>query len=597
MSESDIELRISELERKIASYPQGSLATKKIKGKNYYYQRYTHNGKRKEIYVDFDKVEGFQILIEKRKKLEKELKELKNSLPATKTTKPKRSSHKYSTYVRIDDQLKNLALPVQNYKKRECYAMLHNFVFGEQQDKVFILYGLRRTGKTTLIRQILLDMSTEELQKAAFIQIKTGDTLSDINSDLKYLEKQGFKYIFIDEATLMENFIEDAALFSDIYASSGIKIVLSGTDSLGFIFTRQEQLFDRCILLHTTFISYREFENILGIKGIDEYIRYGGTMSMGGINYNETSSFANEKNASEYIDSAVVRNIQHSLKYYPDGGHFRHLLELSEKGELAYAINRVLEDINHRFIAEVLTRAFITDDLRFTARTILHERTNPMDNSNIDRDTLTNTAKELLEILNREEQPVGIDPSHVLQIKEYLTLLDLITDIDVVQLPYTNQHDEITVVSQPGLRYAQTDALINSLLMDASFNALSVIDRHQIAQRILSEMKERMMKDIVLLETKLANPRKEVFRLQFSIGAFDMVIFDPDTLSCEIYEIKYNSRPISSQYLHLINLEKCGMTEHRFGTITGRFVIYLGNAAESEGIKYINVEDFLKNIR
>lgn len=30
-----------------------------------------------------------------------------------------------------------------------------DFVCGEPQDKVFILYGLRRTGKTTMIRQIL----------------------------------------------------------------------------------------------------------------------------------------------------------------------------------------------------------------------------------------------------------------------------------------------------------------------------------------------------------------------------------------------------------------------------------------------------------
>ena len=29
-------------------------------------------------------------------------------------------------------------------------------------------------------------------------------------------------------------------------------------------------------MLHTTFIPYREFEEVLGIKGIDEYIRYGG---------------------------------------------------------------------------------------------------------------------------------------------------------------------------------------------------------------------------------------------------------------------------------------------------------------------------------
>ena len=79
----------------------------------------------------------------------------------------------------------------------------------------------------------------------------------------------------------MENFIRGAALFSDIFASSGMKIALSGADSLGFAFSEEEELYDRCIMLHTTFIPYREFEEVLGKKGIDEYIHYGGTMSLG----------------------------------------------------------------------------------------------------------------------------------------------------------------------------------------------------------------------------------------------------------------------------------------------------------------------------
>lgn len=49
-----------------------------------------------------------------------------------------------------------------------------------------------------------------------------------------------------------------------------------------------------------------------------------------------------------------------------------------------------------------------------------------------------------------------------------------------------------------------------------------------------------MMEDIVLLETKLSRKMCGVFRLQFAIGEFDMVVFDPDKGSCEIYEIKHS---------------------------------------------------------
>ena len=67
---------------------------------------------------------------------------------------------------------------------------------------MFILYGLRRTGKTTLIRQIFAEMSGENLGKAVFIQVTAKDTLANVNQDLKLLEAQGFRYVFLDEVTL-----------------------------------------------------------------------------------------------------------------------------------------------------------------------------------------------------------------------------------------------------------------------------------------------------------------------------------------------------------------------------------------------------------
>lgn len=597
MEEIDILERINELEREIALLPPGSIAVKKVKEKEYYYHRITRNQKRTETYVDFDQVEELRSQIEKRKELETELKKLRRIAPPSEHTKEKKNTHSFSTYVRIGSQLKSLSAPVKKYKRRECYCVLHDFVFGEQQDKVFILYGLRRTGKTTLIRQAMLDMTPEQLKMAAFIQIKAKDTLSEINADLEYLEEHGYKYVFIDEVTLMEDFIEGAALFSDIYASSGMKVVLSGADSLGFIFTEYEQLYDRCILLHTTFIPYREFETVLGIKGIDEYIRYGGTMSMGGINYNEKSSFATNKSTSEYIDSAIARNIQHSLKYYQNGGHFRHLYELYEKGELTSAINRVVEDMNHRFTKEVLTKTFKSNDLAISTRNLLHDRSEPIDiTQNIDEDTVTEVVRTMLDILNKEEQTIEVDDTHAYQIKEYLSLLDLIMEVDLLHFPDINTREKITVISQPGMRYAQANALISSLLLDQKFNVLSAVRRNHILERILSEIKGRMMEDIVLLETKLANPKKQVFRLQFAVGEFDMVIYDPSTITCEIYEIKHSKDVVPNQYRHLINAEKCAETEHRFGTITGRYIIYRGIETESDGVQYLNVEQYLKSL-
>lgn len=576
MNHEEIIARMAEIEREIAVLPAGGVSKKNVHGNIYYYHRITQNGKRMEKYVKADEVDELISNIEKRKKLEKELKKLKQCMP-------KEKNLDFKTKVLVRDRLKSLVSITRNYKKRECIQMLRDYIFEDIADKVFILYGLRRTGKTTLIRQIILELSDSDFNKAAFIQVTSRDSLSEIDEDLRLLEKNGYKYVFLDEVTLMEDFIEGASLFSDIYASSGMKIILSGTDSLGFAFSKEEQLYDRCIMLHTTFIPYREFENVLGIYGIDEYIRYGGTMSLGGINYNASTPFSNIKDTEEYINTSIAKNIQHSLKMYQYGGHFRQLLDLYEKGELTNVINRVVEDMNHRFTKSVVER--------ITANNLLRDR---VDSLNLDKVTLG--IKNMLDILNKEEQSIDISDVHMTQIKKYLSILDLIKEIDLEYLPEVNQKSKIIVVTQPGLRYAQAEAIVENLLLDEKFQELDIQKRTRILERLLSEIRGRMMEDIVLLETKLAKKDKHVFKLQFPIGEFDMVVQDPKTLSCEIYEIKYSKERACEQYRHINDEEKCAMTTHRYGNITGRYVIYRGENTEMDTIQYLNVEDYLKSL-
>ena len=554
-----MQARAAELEQLIADLPAGSITKKTVRGKDYFYHRWTENKKRREKYISADELESFRAQIERRKELEQELKALKKQLPKAKSANPSA----FTTNVRTGEALRSFAASVRGYRRRECFRQLHDFVCGEPQDKVFILYGLRRTGKTTMIRQIFAEMSDTELTKAAFIQITAKDTLADVNRDLKALEAQGFRYVFLDEVTLMEDFIEGAALFSDVFAACGMKIVLSGTDSLGFLFTEDEQLYDRCILLHTTFIPYREFESVLGVRGIDEYIRYGGTMSLGGVHYNETSTFASKESTDEYVDTAIARNIQHSLRCYQYEGHFRHLRDLYEKGELTSAINRVVEDINHRFTLEVLSQDWKSHDLGISASNLRRDRKNPTDIlDRIDLALVTDSLRKLLEIRNKAEQTVALDDVHAAEIKEYLDLLDLTREIDVLHLPDVSTKSERTAVQR----------------------------------RILTEIKGRMLEDIVLLETKLANPKKQVFVLQFPVGEFDMVVFDPEAGSCRIFEIKHSEEAVPQQYRHLIDEQKCAQTEHRYGPITGKFVLYRGKSQVVSGIQYQNVEEYLRSL-
>lgn len=594
---NNINLRISELKKQIETLPAGSVVTKTVHVKQYYYHRQTVNKKRVEKYIPLDEVDSFRKKIVLRKELAAELKQFERSVPLTSSKSLQINTPLFKTNVLTGSMLRKFTEQVHSYERRECYQILEDYICSSYENKVFILYGLRRTGKTTLMRQVMDSMSDEDIANSVFIQLTSKNTMAEVNQDLHLLEDEGYKYIFLDEVTLLSDFIESAALFSDIFVACGMKILLTGTDSLGFIFTEDEQLYDRCIMLHTTFIPYREFESVLNISGIDNYIQYGGTMSISTTHYNDTSVFSTKKKTDEYVDTAIAHNIQHSLRYYQDEGHFRNLQTLYENNELTNIINRVVEDINHRFTLDVLTSDFSSHDLAFSARNLRKDRNSPNDIlDHIDIDSVTLHLRNLLEIKNKDELNITVDEASTEEIREYLYLLDIIDNIDIRSASGHNKNSR-TIITQPGLRYSQADALISSLMQDDTFSSLSLLERSSVKERIRSEIKGRMMEDIILLETKTAHPEKEVFVLQFPVGEFDMVVFDPDELNCQIYEIKHSTLAIPQQYRHLLDPDKCAKTQHRYGPITRKAVIYRGESKLFNNVEYINVEDYLKGIK
>lgn len=597
----DINKRILELENEIALLPQGSINIKKIKGKEQPYLQWTENGKSKSKYIK--KYEREQILagVERRKQLQDELRELKRI-----KVNPTPIPIKFETSVVIGNRLLAMTQGVRNLKERDCFKQLQKYLNSDATDRVCLVFGLRRTGKTTMLRQAVLKMTTEQASKTAYIKAKGTDTMAAMNRDLEKLLELGYENVFIDEVTLMEDFIDSAALFSDIYAAQGMKIVLSGTDSLGFWFALHQELYDRAVTIHTTFIPFREHSRLLGIDSIDEYIRYGGTLRAGELAFDEEdvnaedASFRDDESTRRYIDTAICKNIQHSLSCCQGGGYFRHLQSLYETGELTGAINRISEDMNHRFLSRILINKFKSPDLGSTADVLRRER-DPERRSDIldriDKEAVTKRLMDLMEIRNQEDQSIGITNVHVEEIKEYLKTLDLVVDVTNETIIPRAEPLENIIFTQPGMRYCQAQALVHSLAKDEIFSSLSEQEKTIVSERILEEVRGRMMEEIVLLETfKSAKKNKRVFKLTFSVGEYDMAIYDSKENTCECYEIKHSDQIVPAQTKYLDDEEMLHQTSKRFGNISKRCVLYRGEDMILEnGIEYQNVEEYLKN--
>ena len=508
----------------------------------------------------------------------------------------------FHTNVVTGTGLQALANSVAKYGKRNCFSTLQKFVTGSYDGKICILYGLRRTGKTTLLFQMLSELPIE---KTAYIKVQTIDDMSRLTKDLKALFELGYRYVFIDEITLLSDFIDTAAVLSDVFSMMGMKIVVSGTDSLGFAMANRDELYDRSVTIHTSFIPFREYARLLNICSVDSYIEYGGTLKMENMSFDDPDAafdevaFRDDESTRKYIDTAISRNIQHTLKNDHYGEYFNQLRELYEKGELTNVINRIVQHMNHRFVLRVVEDEFKSHDFGSAKELLLHDL--PAERATVLYDVnekqILERLKAIIEVKEKSETTVLITQEHIDKVKKYLLMLDLI--VNCPERYESGKQAEHIVFSQPGMRYAIAKALVYSLMQDAYFASISEADKAYITGKILDDVKGRMLEDIVLLEVRKTAPSTmEAFKFKFDAGGeFDMVIYDKAGQNCRIYEIKHSTEVNEKQTLHLRDAEKCQIVEKRFGPISGKFVLYRGKDTFAEGVQYLNVENFLCGLK
>lgn len=591
------------LKQELDTLPVGYISKKTINGKVQHYLQWRENGKLKSKYIRKDELEAVEQQIARRKELEPIVSRLKLTLP-----RKEDGSMNYETNIMTCESIADRLEIAAKLKRRDCYEQLLKSLYSKDMTRVTAVYGLRRTGKTTMLYQAMAEMPKEIQDKTVYIKLKPENDMAQLNRDLYRLKEAGYQYIFIDEVTLAKDFIDGASLFSDVFTAMGMHFVLSGTDSLGLWFARDNELYDRVRMINTTVIPYREYNRLLGIDSVDEYIRYGGTLRAGEIDFDddelnlEDASFRDDESTRRYVDTAIAKNIQHSLACFEYGKYFGKLQELYRANELTNAINRIIEDMNRDFVVQVVTDPFESHDLGISARNLRNER-DPQKRTDIldrvNREQIVAGLMRILEIRNKEEQSIGITESHIAQIKSYLKALDLISLYEIEPATSGIDREERVIFTQPGMRYCQAQALVHELMKDSTFGELSQSEKRYVGDRILEEVRGRMLEDIVLFETARALPKRqyEVFKLRFTSGEYDMVIWDSKQNRCALYEIKHSTAYADPQARHLRDEEKLNITGYKFGRIVGRYVLYNGESLNTEdGIAYRNVEQFLKHL-
>lgn len=579
-----------ELERQIAELPPGYISVKTINGKERYYHQWYEGGKQHTKYVRADDYPELRDKVERRRTLQLRLKEMDES----------NMSRPFRTKVAMGDDLKRMAEITEGMRRRDCYAQLKAYL-NRKSASVCIIFGLRLTGKTTLTYQALADMDDSEIKKTVYITADSNNTMTDLIFDITALKAQGFSTFFIDEVTKIRDFIESSYYFPDILAAAGCRVVLSGTDSLGFWLACRNDLYGKATRIHTTYIPFMEHSRITGIDDIDDYIRYGGVFRDGELRFDMPSKFVDNMpfdtkgHCDDYVRLSVSENIENTLSRFDKGTMFGDLYNLYKAGKFTGLVNRVVEDTNHRFTVSVLQEAFSSTDLSNLRRNMLRSGGDrEVMATSMDFDLIGERLKEILKIM--DDTPV--DEGQVDRLWEYLSAIEVFSRLPSVSADKNRDVSRYALCTQPGLRFQQAESLVEAMFSDEGFSLSSPeskIDAENLARDTIAG---GVMEEIILHDTMSFLPeRYRAFKLFLDHGEVDMVIADRETASCVLVEVKHSDRALDSQFRHLVNESTSMYVESNIGHIVGRYVIYRGKDAKAgRGVRYVNVISYLKGL-
>lgn len=475
---------------------------------------------------------------------------------------------------------------VENYQKRDIFSDLQQYINSDNDKRVCALYGLRRTGKTTLMMQSLLEQNIDDCM---LIQCSNEDDTGTLNQAL--IKNDKYNIVYIDEITKLDNFINTASIFADKYAVLGKKIILSGTDSYALELASHDELYDRCHLFHTTYIPYKEYNRLLG-KDLDEYIKYGGTLTDGKTFYNKESN-------DDYINSAIVQNIERSLARVGRDGEFGILREFYERGEFTSFLQKIIELNNRSFLATTVNRNFKSHDIGSLYDLLLkNKETENMDFSFLKSNEFQDKIRLSLSI--KEPLIAQAKENTIKEAKKYLEWADVI-----YQVPNTNE----VIFTQPGLRYSQLENEMEVLKNTKELLQCSSEVRNFIYDKLESDIKGRMLEDIIyyqLAKDKKIASEYNIFKYQTIVDEedigkchreIDVVLTSKKTNNSYWLEVKYSKVQDEHQSVHLQNktLEN-KFNEETNTKVAGKIILYRGeNLSMSDDIISINASEFLKN--
>ena len=457
------------------------------------------------------------------------------------------------------------------FKKRDFVEKVVRFSLdGSVTNRIMLLHGLRRTGKTTAIHHAIMELINRQVSIISNIclieVINNSTTFNEIYSILlrisKHLESA---IVFIDEITNVVDLIPNFSKLSDqLY---NLKIIVSGTDSYVFPTASKTTLFGRCLSIHTTLLSYNEYRKLVADSSLNSYITDG---SLSG------QEFVGNNHAVDAVNSAIIGNINSTIlrnySFFNTDKHFDYswLTKLSQQelSVITYSIlSSVVEHRSNKNLVSII-RVIGKKRAEFIGEAVgIGSNEIPKKLNGINNFTINNMIKLISELD---------------VIRQLNNLATMLCSDEQLNNGYKAETDKEVCILLPGL----LSTLLNSLNVQQSTIIGKEIENLVIISLYCIEGYKGFKVDTVgYLKYKVKEVEHEV---DIVVKVFDSNHIPHYTL----IEVKANSNQSTTFIKHLITPD---LPEGLRDKGVVRVVVYEGKTDMSGYIKYINIEDFILN--
>lgn len=442
---------------------------------------------------------------------------------------------------------------VGKFVKRSNVKNIVEFCKSDIYDRVYIIYGLRRTGKTVLIKHSALELLKDK-RRVYMITINSDISARDL---LNTINRINNAVVFIDEVTRVKDIISVLNILVDTISSRNrIKIVLTGTDSYVFSLANQTSLFGRAFYYHSTIISYSEYSRVTGQR-LKEYMSDGSLF--GGL----------------YTDRSIVNNINGSI--------IGNIVNTLEKNKEFLDHNAIYGNITH--IDKSTLGAIIYYILVSACDTKFKRNMNSIASRKLGQEKVGFLSRVLNESAENIPKFIGnISNNTLLTVISILEQLDVVKEVPNIATGYSEVKaitDIELCITQPGLLWSLLHLFNNSSDIRIGKATENLVILSLIS---MSKAKKYNIVEVGYLKYEYLGKEHEI----------DIAVRINDNETFQHYrtyiEVKSGDKKHPEYTKHLRN--KALFKTFGQGK---RIVVYNGITDTSEDIKWVNIEDFILN--